>query len=586
MNNTDFSEFTEDLDFGTLTPEEMDSLSDWHETEDSTILDAMKELTSDIRGQSHRGRSVMHVDMTDNEANRYLMRRLDLSSRQVQLLACILYYYQMKGNPCDSEDMVTALGMHPFDVMGLSDDVLALAEKGYVYPANIKSDGGCGRWGMTRKGLKALAENRALDAASLRVKDSLAFLAECADLIEACMFGNGRDLELLIGWLMRFNGHLPIVHNLQRICGNDNETLKALVYMATQHAIYGSSRVACSELDNVMSSLDMRRITFGFEEGTHMLVREGLVEPYCSNGFASTKEWCISRKGWTELVTPNTAEVDLLVNKKEKANSRLLSHDQITARALFFSGGTEQEVNRLRAMLQDDNYRALLERLEANNMPTGINILLYGTPGTGKTELVQQLARETGRDLMVVDMTRIRDKWVGGSEQNLANIFKSYRDSVACSKKAPILFCNECDAIFGSRLESTRDSVDKMENALQNILLEQMEQMEGIMICTTNLTSSLDKAFERRFLVKLQLPKPNLQARKQIWHEMMPSLTDEQRTILAEKYAFSGGQIQNVVRRHIINGIVMGDEGVDFASILADCNAETMDRSNGRRVGF
>jgi SpoVK/Ycf46/Vps4 family AAA+-type ATPase len=219
-------------------------------------------------------------------------------------------------------------------------------------------------------------------------------------------------------------------------------------------------------------------------------------------------------------------------------------------------------------------------------MPTGLNILLYGTPGTGKTELVQQLARETGRDIFVVDMSQIRDKFVGESEHNLANLFYTYRNYVRRMKKAPILFCNECDAIFGTRMERTERSVDKMENALQNILLEQMEKMEGIMICTTNLTSTLDKAFERRFLLKVQLPKPSNEARKQIWATMLPGLSEEQTSVLANRFDFSGGQIQNVTRKQIINSIFTGTDTMDFNHILDDCQAETMDRSNGRRIGF
>jgi SpoVK/Ycf46/Vps4 family AAA+-type ATPase len=125
-----------------------------------------------------------------------------------------------------------------------------------------------------------------------------------------------------------------------------------------------------------------------------------------------------------------------------------------------------------------------------------------------------------------------------------------------------------------------------MENALQNILLEQMEKLQGIMICTTNLTSTLDKAFERRFLIKLQLPKPTNEARKQIWETMLPKLSKEQAETLANRFDFSGGQIQNVTRKQIINSIFTGSDEMDFDRILADCSAESMDRSNGKQIGF
>ena len=43
-----------------------------------------------------------------------------------------------------------------------------------------------------------------------------------------------------------------------------------------------------------------------------------------------------------------------------------------------------------------------------------------------------------------------------------------------------------------------------------------METLEGIMIATTNLTTNLDKAFERRFLYKIRFDKPTLESQAKI----------------------------------------------------------------------
>jgi SpoVK/Ycf46/Vps4 family AAA+-type ATPase len=342
-----------------------------------------------------------------------------------------------------------------------------------------------------------------------------------------------------------------------------------------------------SDFNMVLDSDEVRKVRRAMQKGKFPLVAKHIFEPMCSDGgMADADQWVISKDGWMELLSHNIEEVNTIMSSNDDWARNLTPCAQIPERRLYFSGKTEDEVNRLRQLLQDDQYRQIVERLKQQNMPTGFNILLYGTPGTGKTELVQQLARETGRDIFIVDMAQIRDKYVGESEHNLARIFTTYRSFVARMPKTPILFCNECDAIFGSRMERTAQAVDKMENALQNILLEQMEKMQGIMICTTNLTTTLDKAFERRFLLKLQLPKPNNEARKQIWASMLPKLSDEQLTQLANRFEFSGGQIQNVMRKQIINSIFSGTDQMDFKRLLDDCAAETMDRSNGRQIGF
>ena len=75
------------------------------------------------------------------------------------------------------------------------------------------------------------------------------------------------------------------------------------------------------------------------------------------------------------------------------------------------------------------------------------------------------------------------------------------------SDVAPILLFNEADAIFGVRKNGAENAVDKMENTIQNIILQEMEDLNGILIATTNLATNLDSAFERRFLYKIEFEK-------------------------------------------------------------------------------
>lgn len=62
--------------------------------------------------------------------------------------------------------------------------------------------------------------------------------------------------------------------------------------------------------------------------------------------------------------------------------------------------------------------------------------------------------------------------------------------------------------LLASVKRQLKRGVDKMENSIQNIILQEMETLDGIMIATTNLTQNLDKAFERRFLYKIEFSRP------------------------------------------------------------------------------
>ena len=154
------------------------------------------------------------------------------------------------------------------------------------------------------------------------------------------------------------------------------------------------------------------------------------------------------------------------------------------------------------------------------------------------------------------------------------------------SKKAPILLFNEADAIIGNRKQDAEQAVDKMENSIQNIILQEMENLQGIMIATTNLEENMDKAFERRFLYKVKFDKPELPQRAKIWHSMMPELSTETAEHLAGAYDFSGGQIENITRKCNIDSILYGRRFVTAERIEQYCHEETITKKNTKTIGF
>ncbi|MBQ1722480.1 MAG: AAA family ATPase, partial [Muribaculaceae bacterium] len=87
--------------------------------------------------------------------------------------------------------------------------------------------------------------------------------------------------------------------------------------------------------------------------------------------------------------------------------------------------------------------------------------MFYGGPGTGKTETAYQLARATQRDILMVNVPEIKDKWVGESEKNVKSIFDQYRALAQKSKLTPILLFNEADSLFSKRLNNVERSVDQ-----------------------------------------------------------------------------------------------------------------------------
>ena len=228
----------------------------------------------------------------------------------------------------------------------------------------------------------------------------------------------------------------------------------------------------------------------------------------------------------------------------------------------------------------------MCSRLEAKGYRSGFTCLFYGAPGTGKTETVLQLARQTGRDIMQVNISEIKSMWVGESEKNIKRVFDEYRAKVEKATLAPILLFNEADAVIGKRQEGAERAVEKMENSIQNIILQEMETLNGILIATTNLAQNMDHAFERRFLYKVKFNKPTLEARMQIWHSMLPELQESDIRALAEKYDFSGGQIENVARHYAIDTVLHSDAASSLEKLMAHCDSERLEQQGSRKIGF
>ena len=123
---------------------------------------------------------------------------------------------------------------------------------------------------------------------------------------------------------------------------------------------------------------------------------------------------------------------------------------------------------------------------------------------------------------------------------------------------------------------------------MQNIILQEMENLDGILIATTNLTQNLDAAFDRRFLYKVEFKKPTAEESRHIWQTMLPNLDEENASFLASKYDFSGGQIENIARKQVVSNILHDSDALDMSLIREACDAERLNRQNGhiRITGF
>lgn len=124
----------------------------------------------------------------------------------------------------------------------------------------------------------------------------------------------------------------------------------------------------------------------------------------------------------------------------------------------------------------------------------GARLCLYGAPGTGKTAFAHHLGKMLDRSVLVKRGSDLISKWVGETEQNIAEAFRSAANDNA------ILVIDEADGFLRDRAGADR----QWEVTQVNELLTQMEAFDGIFVASTNLVDTLDAASLRRFDFKVK----------------------------------------------------------------------------------
>lgn len=277
-------------------------------------------------------------------------------------------------------------------------------------------------------------------------------------------------------------------------------------------------------------------------------------------------------------------DFELFADEKDK-DKRLVYPEDIPEKSLFYDEELSRQLRLLKENLQEERFVELQKRLEEQSLPKGVAAIFHGLPGTGKTETAMQIAKATGRPVCHVDIASSKSCWFGESEKLIKRIFTDYAAQCKKATVKPILLFNEADALFSKRKDSTFSNVAQTENAIQNIILEEMEKLDGILIATTNLIDNLDGAFERRFLFKIRFNHPTIEAKQAIWKSKLAWLSEDDSRHLAECYNFSGGEIDNIVRKVIMEEVLNGQRP-DMQFIDELCRHEKIGNKETNCIGF
>ena len=220
-----------------------------------------------------------------------------------------------------------------------------------------------------------------------------------------------------------------------------------------------------------------------------------------------------------------------------------------------------------------ENFNGIWDKLDDKNAAQSLNILLYGAPGTGKTEFVRYLARKLKRNLVVKRASDLLGMFVGQTEARIKAAFEEAEESKA------ILFFDEADSFLNDRNNAERN----FEVQQVNELLTQMENFNGIFVAATNFNARLDSASRRRFAIKIKFDYLTREGVETVWRSFFPKLDCPERVKRMGMLApgdFSA--VYNQLRY------------LPARKLTAECVAEALEREieakdggdNNRKMGF
>ena len=204
----------------------------------------------------------------------------------------------------------------------------------------------------------------------------------------------------------------------------------------------------------------------------------------------------------------------------------------------------------------------------------GIRMLFYGLSGTGKTEFARYIAEILDKKLILKKASDVLGKYVGESERHIKEAFEE------ASTEDAILLFDEADSFFANRLGANHS----WERTMVNEFLIQMDDFNGLLICTTNIKKLMDPAMQRRFHIMTEFKALNENGIKTLLTKYFASFIFSQENITAlQNYnSVTPGDFNSLYGRIRF----MNKQSISSEYIITELSNMQKEKTCSRKIGF
>jgi len=383
----------------------------------------------------------------------------------------------------------------------------------------------------------------------------------------------------------------------ERLCP---EELTILLFTVARQSIFGDTKVAMERIFRVAINDNFSRYYYQNDiiEKRSPLITNDLLE-FAPDEFMNSlqitekifKALNLAEKKSAKQFTTGSDLVKLIMPDKIKFQEGMIYEDSLN-------------INFLDQLISEEGYIKAMKRLEEEKVETKqIVAILYGLSGTGKSQTIRNLAAKYNRPILQVNLSQVKDAFVGNTEKNVEECFKIYKKAVKHFEyykdidgvkvgpyASPLFFLDEIDSLLPQRSASGEGSpVGNMYSNMVGIFLTELERVNGIVLLASNLPGAIDTSFHRRINFKFEFGSFSKKNQVKTLELYFKDFAHEVLEEVASNADLTPGNIVNIRKAYVLESIFKEfNSEEDKKTILSDLVSRELilQKSNRNPIGF